>query len=106
MSETSPNPAITGSLDPADWPEFRALAHRMLDVALDHAEGYRDRPVWTEVPGDVKEALVEPTPMEPQGTEKVCDDFVNLVLPLRDRKHPSPVLRLGARVWQSRRDHR
>ncbi len=25
----------TRSLDPADWTEFRALAHRMLDVSLD-----------------------------------------------------------------------
>ncbi len=73
--------AETGSLDPADWPGFRALAHRMLDVALDHAEGYRDRPVWTPVPDDVKKALAEAPPMVPQGTEKVCDDFVNLVLP-------------------------
>ena len=69
------------SLDPADWPAFRALAHRMLDVALDHAEGVRDRPVWTPVPETVKQALDEPVPMDPQGTEKVCDDLVRLVLP-------------------------
>ena len=71
----------TGSLDPADWAGFRALAHRMLDVALDHAEGYRERPVWTPVPDDVKQALVEAPPIEPQGVERVCDDFINLVLP-------------------------
>lgn len=81
MSDNTPNPEFSKSLDPANWPEFRALAHRMLDVALDHAEGYRERPVWKQVPDDVKQALTEPTPMEPQGTEKVCDDFVNLVLP-------------------------
>ena len=69
------------SLDPADWPAFRALAHRMLDVALDHAEGVRDRPVWTPVPEKVKQALDEPVPMDPQGTEKVCDDLTRLVLP-------------------------
>jgi aromatic-L-amino-acid decarboxylase len=71
----------TPSLDPADWTEFRALAHRMLDVSLDYAEGVRDRPVWTPVPDDVKQALAEPLPIEPQGTENVCDDFVRLVLP-------------------------
>jgi len=71
----------TRSLDPADWTKFRALAHRMLDVSLDYAEGVRDRPVWTPVPDDVKQALTEALPIEPQGTEKVCDDFVRLVLP-------------------------
>lgn len=71
----------TRSLDPADWTEFRALAHRMLDVSLDYAEGVRDRPVWTPVPDEVKQALTEALPIEPQGTEKVCDDFVRLVLP-------------------------
>jgi glutamate/tyrosine decarboxylase-like PLP-dependent enzyme len=81
MTPEPPRATETGSLDPADWPQFRALAHRMLDVALDHAEGYREGPVWTEVPGAVKQALAEAPPMEPQGAEKVCDDFVNLVLP-------------------------
>jgi len=71
----------TRSLDPADWTEFRALAHRMLDVSLDYAEGVRDRPVWTPVPDDVKQALTEPLPIEPQGTENVCDDLVRFVLP-------------------------
>ena len=69
------------SLDPTDWPAFRALAHRMLDVALDHTEGVRERPVWTPVPEAVKEALSEPVPMDPQGTEKVCADLTRLVLP-------------------------
>jgi len=81
MMNEPPGARETGSLDPADWAGFRALAHRMLDVALDHAEGYRERPVWTPVPDDVKQALVEAPPMEPQGVEKVCDDFINLVLP-------------------------
>ncbi len=69
------------SLDPADWPAFRALSHRMLDLALDHVEGVRDRPVWQPVPEEIKSALAEPPPMESQGSEKVCDDLMNLVLP-------------------------
>jgi len=81
MTNDPPQDRETASLDPADWPAFRALAHRMLDVALDHAEGYRDGRVWTPVPAEVKQALAEALPMEPQGAGKVCDDFVDLVLP-------------------------
>ena len=69
------------SLDPSDWPAFRALSHKMLDVALDHVQGIRERSVWTAVPDEVKQALVEPVPMQAQGTEKVCADLVELVLP-------------------------
>jgi len=69
------------SLDPEHWGSFRALAHRMLDSALDHMEGVRERPVWTPMPDHVKLALKEAAPMESQGTEKVCRDFTDLVLP-------------------------
>ncbi len=64
------------SLDPEDWDAFRELAHRMLDSALDHVEGAREGPVWTPMPDHAKLALTEPLPMEPQGTEKVCQDVV------------------------------
>jgi len=69
------------SLDPSDWTAFRSLSHRMLDVALDHVQGVRDRTVWTQMPDKVKQALAEPLPMDAQGTEKVCDDLIEMVLP-------------------------
>lgn len=69
------------SLDPTDWAEFRKNAHRMLDHALDHLEGVREGSVWTPVPDEVKSALDEPIPMQPQGTDKVCADLINNVLP-------------------------
>ena len=33
------------SLDPQDWPTMRALAHRMVDDAMDYLETVRERPV-------------------------------------------------------------
>lgn len=69
------------SLDPEDWNSFRDLAHRMLDTALDHMQSVRDRPVWTPMPDAAKADLAEAPPMDAQGTEKVCEDFANLVLP-------------------------
>lgn len=69
------------SLDPEDWNGFRELAHEMLDKALDHMEGATTRPVWTPVPDAVKQALVEPVPMEGSGAAKVCEELIERVLP-------------------------
>ncbi len=68
-------------LDPQDWPAFRALAHRMLDHALDHVQGAKERAIWQPVPADVKTALKAGVPHAPQGIDKVCDDFLEQVLP-------------------------
>ena len=91
--ETSALDLPESSLDPEDWDSFRALAHRMLDSALDHMAGARERPVWKPVPESTKEALRESLPLEGQGTAKVCQDFTDFVLfataPPRSR----------ARVW-------
>lgn len=69
------------SLDPADWDRARALAHRMIDEAIDHLQGVRDRPAWREMPPDVRRALAQPLPEAPQTAEAVYDDFLRLVRP-------------------------
>ena len=79
--ETETIDAEENSLDPADWTEFRRLAHTMLDAALDRAQEVGEGPVWTPVPDKVKNALKEAPPMEPQGTGAVCDDLIKLVFP-------------------------
>jgi glutamate/tyrosine decarboxylase-like PLP-dependent enzyme len=80
-----PRPTAGGpeetSLDPAEWGEFRALCHEMLDEALAHLETARTRPVWRPVPDEAKAALAEPLPRAPQGASRVCADFRRLVLP-------------------------
>ena len=69
------------SLDPADWTTFRALAHRLLDDALNHVQGARERPVWTPMPPEVAARLAEPLPVEGQSVEQVGADLVDLILP-------------------------
>jgi glutamate/tyrosine decarboxylase-like PLP-dependent enzyme len=70
-----------GSLDPADWTTFRALAHRLLDDALNHVQGVRERPVWTPMPPEVVARLSEPLPTDGQTAERVGADLVDLILP-------------------------
>jgi cobalamin biosynthesis Mg chelatase CobN len=91
------DPSMERSLDPADWTAFRSLSHRMLDLALDHMESVRDRPVWTPVPEAVKAALCEPLPMAPQGAENTA---------LWDGQHAPAFLRLGSRFRHAERHYR
>ncbi len=72
---------MTKSLDPTDWPAFRALGHRLLDEMLDHIEHRCDSPVWRPLPATTQAALCAPLPMEPQGEAGACADFLAHVLP-------------------------
>ena len=60
---------------------MRALAHRMVDDAIDYIATVRERPVWQPVPAEVAERLQEPAPHEPQGAEAAYDEFVQNILP-------------------------
>lgn len=69
------------TLDPTDWNAMRALAHRMVDDAIDYVATVAERPVWQPVPAEVAERLRTPAPHEPQGAEAAYADFVRDVMP-------------------------
>ena len=75
------SPESIDSLDPEDWQEFRALAHRALDEAIEFVRTVRERPAWRPVPESVQAELTEPLPVAPQGLEAVCRDFRERILP-------------------------
>jgi len=68
-------------LDPKDWNAFRTQAHRALDEALDFVQNVRERPVWREMPDDVKAELREPFPQEPSDFSAVYERFARTILP-------------------------
>jgi len=70
------------SLDPVDWTQFRQIAHRALDDAIDYASGIRQLPVWQGIPDSVKAELRNsPLPEDPETLSHAYDDFRRLVLP-------------------------
>ena len=75
------NTQIEESLDPADWDEFRKLAHRMLDDALDYQARVRERPVWQSVPDAVKARLSTPVPRQGEGEAAAYRDYQELLAP-------------------------
>ena len=69
------------TLDPENWEEMRALAHRMVDDALTYLETVRERPVWQPIPEDVADRFSEGAPREPGGADAAYEEFVETILP-------------------------
>jgi glutamate/tyrosine decarboxylase-like PLP-dependent enzyme len=69
------------TLDPENWDEMRALAHRMVDDAVTYLETVRERPVWQPVPEDIAVRFDEQVPHEPAGAEAAYQEFVENILP-------------------------
>ena len=69
------------SLDPADWSAARALAHRMVDDAIDHLGAVRDRPLWREMPASVRANFAEAVPRGPQRLETVYSEITAHLMP-------------------------
>jgi glutamate/tyrosine decarboxylase-like PLP-dependent enzyme len=69
------------TLDPQNWDEMRALAHRMVDDALTYLETIRERPVWQPIPDEVAARLNVPAPHEAAGADATYQEFTRNILP-------------------------
>ncbi|MET3971558.1 MULTISPECIES: pyridoxal phosphate-dependent decarboxylase family protein [Bradyrhizobium] len=69
------------SLDPQDWSEFRTLAHRMLDEAIDGIANVRTRPAWQPIPDGIRAALKADVPREASDLADVYREFAEHVAP-------------------------
>ena len=67
------------SLDPKDWPAFRALAHHMLDDMLDYTQHIQTRPVWQPLPEALKAKLQQP--LSEKTLEQAHRHFMTTILP-------------------------
>ena len=69
------------TLDPENWEEMRALAHRMVDDAITYLETVRERPVWQPIPEEVATRFREQAPHDPTDADAVYEEFVETILP-------------------------
>jgi aromatic-L-amino-acid/L-tryptophan decarboxylase len=77
------------NLDPRDWAEFRAQAHRMLDDMLGYIEDIRERPVWQPIPAEVRAHFQSPAPRIGADLADVHAEFLREVLPFtQGNLHP------------------
>ena len=76
-------------LDPQDWSELRQLGHRMVEDMIDHLATVAQRPVWEEMPAEVRERFQSDPPLDGEGAEKAYQDFQQDVLPYAEGNlHP------------------
>src|SRR5664279_5775394 len=73
--------AVSRDLDPADWKEFRSLAHAALDDMITHIETIRDRPVWQPAPAATRERFQQPLPREARDLGDVLGDLSTHIVP-------------------------
>jgi glutamate/tyrosine decarboxylase-like PLP-dependent enzyme len=72
--------ATLETLDPPDWSSVSALAHRIVDDAVDHLGRVRDRPVWRPLPEEVEALYQAPVPDRPTPLEDVYQQVKDTVL--------------------------
>ncbi|MDH6231797.1 aromatic-L-amino-acid decarboxylase [Mesorhizobium soli] len=80
------------SLDPPDWSSLAALAHRIVDDAVEYIAHVRERPVWQPMPEKVEAAFQAPPP---DGPTPVADVY-RLV---RDNVLSYPMGNIHPRFW-------
>ncbi|MER8497625.1 aspartate aminotransferase family protein [Mesorhizobium sp. M1312] len=68
------------TLDPVDWAGVQALSHRIVDDAVDYLRDVRERPVWQDMPEEVKAFFAAPLPRSPQPLAQVYGEVVEKVM--------------------------
>ena len=68
------------TLDPLDWTDMQALSHRVVDDAVGYLRDVRDRPVWSEMPAEVRAFFTAPVPRSPAPLADVYGDVARNVM--------------------------
>lgn len=77
---TSENiPEVT--LDPKEWALLRAQGHQMLDDMFNYIQDIRLRPVWQNIPQEVRNSIHERIPVHATELGKVHEMFMQNILP-------------------------
>lgn len=81
LRETPLQVDTSETLDPRDWDETRALAHRMLDDMIDYIAFVRERPVWQPIPDQVRARFRAGVPRQASGLDEVYREFTDFIAP-------------------------
>ncbi|PBB38652.1 aspartate aminotransferase family protein [Mesorhizobium sp. WSM3868] len=68
------------TLDPPDWAEMQALSHRIVEDAVAYLKDVRDRPVWRQMPVEVRAFFSAPLPRSPAPIVEVYGDVARNVM--------------------------
>jgi aromatic-L-amino-acid decarboxylase len=73
------NPAEE-TLDPDDWAAVQALSHQIVDDAVRYLRDIRDRPVWQDIPAEVKAFFESPLPQGPAPLAEIYREVAENVM--------------------------
>lgn len=80
--ETRPStPGPSETLDPSDWDQLRAQAHRMLDETIDYIANIREQPVWRPIPDEVRARFREGLPREASELGEIYREYSDFIAP-------------------------
>ena len=68
------------TLDPDDWSEALAISRGILDDAVAYLRDVRDRPVWKEMPPEVRASFDAPLPRKPELLAEVYREVAETVM--------------------------
>lgn len=68
------------TLDPEDWTQTQKLAHALVDSAIDYTSNVRDRPVWREMPSDIRDRFLSDAPQTATPLIDILHDVENTVM--------------------------
>lgn len=69
------------SLDPTDWGDTLTVAHEMVEAACLHLRGLRDRPLWQDMPAQVRQGFKAPLPQAPSPLAEIWGDLRANLMP-------------------------
>jgi aromatic-L-amino-acid/L-tryptophan decarboxylase len=69
------------TLDPEDWADAQAVAHRAVDDAIAYLRDIRDRPVWQDMPCEVRRTFDTHLPRSPTPLSEVYGEISEKVMP-------------------------
>ena len=85
MSASAPKDASalgpSETLDPQNWDELRAQAHRMVDDAIDYIANIRTQPVWRPIPDEVRARFRDELPREACDLGDIYREYSQLIAP-------------------------
>jgi len=85
VSASAPKDALalgpSETLDPQNWDELRAQAHRMVDDAIDYIANIRTQPVWRPIPDEVRARFRDELPREACDLGDIYREYSQLIAP-------------------------
>jgi aromatic-L-amino-acid decarboxylase len=72
---------VEETLEPRDWTEVQLLSHRIVDDAIEYLRDVRSRPVWGEMPAEVRAFFDTPVPRSPAPVTDVYREVAEKVMP-------------------------